>query len=1174
MEPQHVISSSSSPKSSSSAPCCIACIMTDVELMKRMLRAVLAANKSGPGVSLSRLQSEYKALTGEQIPHKQMGHASLDTLLHSIPSVVHMERNRTGEMVCFASVSSETAHVAKLVARQRTSKKTGRPQMVNCQIRVKPAAPLILNAKPRTSLRQPDHRGRGVGRGGGGGGRGLRVQHGDFRHGGDMRDTQSEGKSNQSSNQNKPINQNRTSERSDKRMTLPSLFQKEVHTNFSRNTQSNLPTNFKENAVSGKPKPHHYPKDYNPSPGGNYNPQQVQGRIREVLNKYSNGFWVSKLPQLYRELYKQDLPSEAIKDLEHWTHICTVEKPCSSNPNELLLYPAKEPTQTQTPSPVPTRVQYPTSTAFTPSMDIKPQSKPTTTPSTTTMSPLALTPPSSSPPPPASSSTLSPDLRQKLGELLVKYSNGLWAHALPKLYLDTYKTKLPEHVLENLSLLSDFCTVDYPMPDNPKRAILYKRTREENHNRRESVEERRAREEVGSRLSTQTVPPLLIPREEYPSVLVGEAANTNGVILRYIGEGYSQAQEALEDKMREFYCCQDNNTRTRDKKSGTPLASLTSGQLAAVRTEEDEEILRAQVTEVMADKVKVYYVDHGFSEVISKANVFELHEKFFNLPFQATKCQLAGLEPFCQEPAVLKKFESMTSGKILLAEILERGQTSLVVLYDTSQDDDVNINAACIKSLQDKTLASPLQVNSAYMNVAVRSVCSDGTFYCQLPSRGLAKLTEILEKAEAYFHSQGTSEFLVSRPFCGKGCLARYKGKWSRVEITNLHGSRVLDILFIDLGVQSSVEVIELREVPPPFLWDLIAIPPQVVKCCLADLTVSGVGSWTPEAVQWFRDAVLNSTDCSVKIAKLDETKRSVAHVYLFPDKNFQDPARSLNRQMAASDLFKHRGDHCPSKTSTCTSTATLTSTPKTSTTTTKPSSNGTKPQLRCARLEPRPTGGSSTPPGTPPPPSSTTPIKLPLLLELPPAGQNMDIYVSVACHPGHFVVQPWRDMYKLVVLMEEMILYYNKTEEKPLKGEKNQIYAAKVENNWHRVLVKGVLTNGLVSVYELDYGKYELVSGTQLRPLIQEFRLLPFQGITAQLAGVKLRQWSEEASILFRNHVEKKPLVAQLEAVQDAHHPWDRKLTVFLVDTSQEERDIWVHDIMAEFADELTKEV
>lgn len=55
---------------------------------------------------------------------------------------------------------------------------------------------------------------------------------------------------------------------------------------------------------------------------------------------------------------------------------------------------------------------------------------------------------------------------------------------------------------------------------------------------------------------------------------------------------------------------------------------------------------------------------------------------------------------------------------------------------------------------------------------------------------------------------------------------------------------------------------------------------------------------------------------------------------------------------------------------------------------------------------------------------------------------------------------------------------------------------------------------------------------------------------------------------------MEKKPLVAQLEALQEATNPWDRKLTVFLVDTSQEERDIWVHDIMAEFAEELTNEL
>ncbi|XP_041820893.1 tudor domain-containing protein 7B [Chelmon rostratus] len=1147
--------------------------MADVELVKKMLRAVLQANKGG--LSLSRLQSEYKELTGEQIPHKQMGHNHLDALLASMPSLVRMERNRSGEMVCYASGANETAHIAKVVARQRSSKKTGRPHLVNTQMRVKPAAQLVLNAKPQTSLRQPNHRGRGGGRGGGGG-RG--AGHGDFRQARDMRDGQSEGKTgvhpNKMSNQNTPNRKgNPPAEKSDKRMTLPSRFQKEVHAHLSRNSQqTGSPLNLNESPSSDKGKP--------------YNPQQVQGRIREILGKYSNGFWVSKLPQIYRELYKQDLPTESIKDLETWTHICTVEKTCSSNPSELLLYPAKEQTTTSSPSPTPNpnSTSAPTSNTPTDKPSHSPaQQRPSSTHLTRSGSRSPQSPPSSSssPSPPSSPATLSPDLKLKLEELLVKYSNGLWAHALPKLFQDTYKTKLPGHVLENLHLLSDICTIDHPMPDNPKRAILYRRSssgggggEDENCNQRNSSvseEEMRVRQELGRRLSNHAVPSLQIPKEEYPSVLVVEATNTNGVILRYIGEGYSHAQESMEDEMREFYGLEQSST--------SPLSSPSSGQLVAVRAEEEEEILRAQVCEVMADKVKVHYVDHGFSEVISKTKVFELHEKFFQLPFQATKCKLAGLEPFCQEPAALKKFETMASGRILLAEILERGQTPLVVLYDTSQDDDVNINAACMKALQDKTLASPLQVNSAYMNVTVSSVCSDGTIYCQLPSRGLAKLNEILENIETYFHSQVTSEFLVSRPFCGKGCLARYKGKWSRIEITNLHGSRVLDILFIDVGVQASVEVFELREIPPPFLRDLMAIPPQAVKCCLADLAVS-VGSWTPDAVQWLREKVLNTTDCSMKVAKVDETKRCI-YVHLFTDKSFHDPARSLNHQMAQSDLFKQRPDvfltsHSPAKISTPTLSSKTSSSSNSTNGSPASTSVPAKPHLRRAMSGPRGGGGGSTtttsPPETPSSPSSS--LQLPPLLELPPAGNNMDVYVSVACHPGHFVLQPWRDMYKLVVLMGEMILYYNKTEQKPLNIEKNQIYAAKVENNWHRVLVKGVLTNGLVSVYELDYGKHELVSCTQLRPLIKEFRQLPFQGITAQLAGLKPRQWSEEASIVFRNHVEKKPLVAQLEAVQEATNPWDRKLTVFLVDTSQEERDIWVHDIMAEFADELTNEL
>ncbi|XP_051566560.1 tudor domain-containing protein 7B [Myxocyprinus asiaticus] len=1099
--------------------------MADVELVKKMLRAVLQPSKSG--VSLSRLQVEYKDLTGELIPYKQLGYATLDALLHSMPSVVRLDKGQAGEVVCHATAGNEMAHITKLAARQRTAKKTGQPQVVNCQMRVKPAAPLVLNAKPRTSLRQPDHRGR-LGRGGCRGG-----FHGDTRTG-SMRDSQPDwrGGKPHSTPPNTPTRKpSIPSERSDKRMTLPSRFQKEVHAHLSRNPQhSNAPYNLNENTTPAKPRLLH---------SAPYSPKLVQSRLKDILNKHSNGLWVSKLPQLYREHYKQELDSEALKDLEHWTHICTVEKPCSSKPQELLLYPAKEIHQSTTP---PRAATPPTHDKYQ-SHPKKPQiqrSSATSRPST-----------------PASSKALSPDLKQKLRELLLKYSSGLWAHALPKLYQDTYKCKLPEFVLDYLTLLSDICTIDYPMPDNPKRAILYAKMMED-ENCNQSGLDMQTTETTEQCSSNHTVPPLVIPREEYPSVLVVEANDTNSVILRYIGEGYSKAQEKLEDEMRVFY--RQDNTKLA-------LTSPSPGQLTAVHAEEEEEILRAKVCEVMPDKVKnldmmlkqVYYVDHGFSEVISKSKLLELHEKFFKLPFQATKCKLAGLESFSHEQAVLKMFESMASGKILLAEILEREEVPLVVLYDTSQDDDININAACMKALQDKSLESTLKVNSAYMNVSVTSVCSDGTIYCQVPSRGLSKLNEILEKTENYFHSQVTSESLVSRPFCGKSCLARYKGKWSRVEITNLHGSRVLDILFVDVGVQASVEVIELREIPPPLLRDLISTPPQALKCCLADLPVS-VGSWTPDAVQWLRDTVFHCSDCSLKIAKVDETKR-LAHVYLFTSKNFHDTSCSLNQQLANSDLWNHQKDVFLGSRGSSKSLMIPAAIP-----TSGLNTDGGYRAPHTPKRKSSSTGSQSTCPGSPP-----EHLVLPPLLELPEVGQNMDVFVSVACHPGHFVLQPWQDMYKLVVLMGEMILYYNKIEEKTFKVEKNQVCAAKVENNWYRVLVKGILSNGMVSVFQLDYGKHELVSCTQLRPLIQEFCQLPFQAITAQLAGLKPRQWSEEASIVFRNHVEKKPLVAQLESVQEASQPWGRKVFIYLVDTSQEERDIWLHDIMAEFTDELT---
>ncbi|NXT34344.1 TDRD7 protein, partial [Pelecanoides urinatrix] len=751
--------------------------------------------------------------------------------------------------------------------------------------------------------------------------------------------------------------------------------------------------------------------------------------------------------------------------------------------------------------------------------------------------------------------SLSSDFKQKVVNILLKYSSGLWANALPKLYQDAYQVKFPEDILNNLELLSDVCIVDY-VSEVPRKAILYakpQRRIDENLNVTEKVQrhdsvkatfEQQYEDSKDQYPENITVPPLIIPSEGSVSVMVLELKNTNEVLIRQVY--YSCAQEQMEDDMKAYY----------SQNSTVSLAqSLSVGQLVAVHAEEDA-WLRARIISLEDNRIKAsnYFFWHLEKDLKQSCNsVYKLQKQFKSLPFQAAKCKLAGLEVFCDDPVLVKTVESQTCSKIFAVEILEKSDIPLLVLYDTSGEDDININATCLKALYDKSLELHLQVDVLYTNVRVTSVFSDGSLYCQVPSKGLSKLSEVLQKLEDYFHYKQTSEFNVSLPFCGKICLFPSKGKWARVEIRIIHTRRALDVQFMDTGTVGTVKVSELREIPPQFLREVIAIPPQAIKCCLADLPPN-TGMWTPDAVLWLRDTVMNCPEFSMKVVKQDGSK-GIAHVYLFASENFLDMDHSVNRQIKNADLWKHQKDVFLSVTPSGTSSTKVTSDAVSAL------------RLTSGRLD------KSFSDSAREPSSAVSTIDMPPPLPLLKTGELMDVYVSVACHPGHFIVQPWKELHNLEALMEEMILYYSRAEEKPVNIEKNKLYAAKIENQWYRVIIKGILSNGFLSVYELDYGKHEFVSIEKVQPLVDTFRKLPFQAVTAQLAGVKSQQWSEEASIVFRNLVEKKPLVAQIQAVNESTNSWDRKIVTFLVDTSLPDTDIWIHDFVSQSLVEFSKD-
>lgn len=115
----------------------------------------------------------------------------------------------------------------------------------------------------------------------------------------------------------------------------------------------------------------------------------------------------------------------------HISFFPKVEKPGSNNIVDRLVYPAltvpSKPTTTPTAKPPPPQTK-PTSPSPKYSLLPTPPQSPASV-TTTCVSPTCV-----SPPPPSGPVVVSADVKQKLRELLEKYSNGLWAHALPKLF--------------------------------------------------------------------------------------------------------------------------------------------------------------------------------------------------------------------------------------------------------------------------------------------------------------------------------------------------------------------------------------------------------------------------------------------------------------------------------------------------------------------------------------------------------------------------------------------------------------------------------------------------------------------------------------------------------------------------------------------------------------------
>uniref|UniRef100_A0A8C3L9P5 Tudor domain containing 1 n=1 Tax=Chrysolophus pictus TaxID=9089 RepID=A0A8C3L9P5_CHRPC len=142
--------------------------------------------------------------------------------------------------------------------------------------------------------------------------------------------------------------------------------------------------------------------------------------------------------------------------------------------------------------------------------------------------------------------------------------------------------------------------------------------------------------------------------------------------------------------------------------------------------------------------------------------------------------------------------------------------------------------------------------------------------------------------------------------------------------------------------------------------------------------------------------------------------------------------------------------------------------------------------------------------------------------------GDTFSVVVSHVQNPEDFFCQQIRIGRRLAELQAHLCQYCNKLPSNPnFRPVSGELCCAQFteDNVWYRAAVIAHASEDNIVVGYIDYGNFEVLQPTRLRPMIPELMDLPAQAIRCTLAGIKplLGAWTSEAISLMKQLVKDK---------------------------------------------------
>ncbi|XP_075215820.1 tudor domain-containing protein 7-like isoform X2 [Lycorma delicatula] len=728
------------------------------------------------------------------------------------------------------------------------------------------------------------------------------------------------------------------------------------------------------------------------------------------------------------------------------------------------------------------------------------------------------------------------EIRSRLYKLVENHRNGLWADCIFDLYTNKFNELLPADWLKKAATypnihLNTVCGGGKVIV-TPNTEPSLEETRTHKVSFQEIVKPAEDRESI---IHTQVV-----PEDNLWDVYVTYVDAGGEVWVRIIGPDYSEKYGNMSAEMELFY----GSTKNELKNIQSSPNNLRVNEYYAAQLFDEYSSgdcwHRVCVQEINweSQTADCWLIDNGDSDMLTFKQIYPLMEEFTYIRRQAVLCSLAGLEDYAVDEAMLNLMFNTLVGQVLVAKVIERNETIneySLILFDTTGEDDINLNQELISRLDIETSKPELPEEQGVKEVYVSHIADGGQLYIQIQSdvfthlqNLIADLTlETIEKHcfKSFKHLKGDKIYLAK---------FNKDENWYRAAITRIPSAseKQVEVMFVDYGNIESVDIHQICDLEA-ISEVLSRIPKQALPIMLHAVEIGPKECSKLKEMISESDPVVLKVITSGDIPKVEIFKRTTepeGEGALISINNTIALQRELNRS------FQRR--HSIRRSKSCSKPIT---------------SSVSRP------LSPAHSNGDTVHRNLSPP-------------AIPDIGADyFDIFVTMAANPSNFIVQPLENINSLKQLLANMKSYYSYDDMDNVVGADNLVegglYAALFENNeWYRVTLSSGLSQD-VTVHSCDFGEYTSVSPDKLRYLAPQFTELPYQAIKAKLTGIvpAHRDWTVDDCLRFQDLVVEKQLVSiVMEKGPDLLNPSESVLGLQIIDTTTDE-DIIIANLLVE---------